>query len=44
MNRTDRLVSLVMLLQSRRVMTAAEMAAHFEITERTVYRDLAALG
>lgn len=44
MNRTDRLVSLVMLLQSRRVITAAEMAAHFEVTERTVYRDLAALG
>jgi predicted DNA-binding transcriptional regulator YafY len=44
MNRTDRLVSLVMLLQSRRVITAAEMAAHFEITERTVYRDIAALG
>lgn len=44
MNRTDRLVALVMLLQSRRVITAAEMAAHFEITERTVYRDIAALG
>ena len=26
MNRTDRLVALVMLLQSRRVITAAEMA------------------
>ncbi len=44
MNRTDRLVSLVMLLQSRRVVTAAEMAAHFEVTERTIYRDLAALA
>ncbi|MES2598588.1 MAG: YafY family protein [Verrucomicrobiota bacterium] len=44
MNRTDRLVALVMLLQSRRVITAAEMAEHFEVTERTVYRDLAALG
>lgn len=33
-----------MLLQSRRVVTAAEMAAYFEITERTVYRDLAALA
>lgn len=44
MNRTDRLVALVMMLQSRRVTTAAEMAAHFEITERTVYRDIAALG
>ena len=44
MNRTDRLVALVMMLQSRRVTTAAEMARHFEITERTVYRDIAALG
>jgi predicted DNA-binding transcriptional regulator YafY len=43
-NRTDRLVSMVMLLQSRRVITAAQLAEHFEITERTVYRDLAALG
>jgi predicted DNA-binding transcriptional regulator YafY len=44
MNRTDRLVSMVMLLQSRRVTTARFLADHFEITERTVYRDLAALG
>lgn len=44
MNRTDRLVALVMYLQSRRVTTAAQMAEHFEITERTIYRDLAALG
>ncbi len=44
MNRTDRLVAMVMLLQSRRVITAAQLAEHFEITERTVYRDLAALG
>jgi predicted DNA-binding transcriptional regulator YafY len=44
MNRTDRLVALVMLLQSRRVTTAAHMADHFEVTERTIYRDLAALG
>jgi predicted DNA-binding transcriptional regulator YafY len=44
MNRIDCLVALVMMLQSRRVTTAAEMAAHFEITERTVYRDIAALG
>jgi predicted DNA-binding transcriptional regulator YafY len=44
MNRTDRLVALVMLLQSRRVTTAAHMAEHFEVTERTIYRDLAALG
>ena len=44
MNRTERLVGMVMLLQSQRVTTAAQLASHFEITERTVYRDLAALG
>jgi len=44
MNRTDRLVATVMLLQSHRVITAARIASHFEITERTVYRDLAALS
>lgn len=44
MNRTDRLAALVMLLQSRRVITAAEMAAQFGLTERTIYRDLVALG
>ncbi len=44
MNRTDRLAALVMLLQSRRVITAAQMAAQFRLTERTIYRDLVALG
>ncbi len=44
MNRTDRLAALVMLLQSRRVVTAAQMAGHFGLTERTIYRDLVALG
>ena len=44
MNRTDRLSALVMLLQSRRVITAGEMAGHFGLTERTIYRDLVALG
>lgn len=44
MNRTDRLFAMLLLLQSRRVITAAQIASHFEVTERTVYRDLAALG
>jgi len=44
MNRTDRLVAMVMHLQGRRVVRAAELAAHFEVTERTVYRDIAALS
>lgn len=44
MNRTDRLVAMVMHLQGRRVVRASELAAHFEVTERTVYRDIAALS
>ena len=44
MNRTDRLVAMVMFLQGRRLVRAAELARNFEITERTVYRDIAALG
>ena len=44
MNRIDRLVGMILLLQGKRVITAEEMAAHFEISVRTVYRDLVALG
>jgi predicted DNA-binding transcriptional regulator YafY len=44
MNRTDRLVAMVMQLQGRRVVRAEELAAHFEVTVRTIYRDIAALG
>lgn len=44
MNRTDRLVAMVLYLQGRRVVRACELAEHFEVTERTVYRDVAALS
>ena len=44
MNRTDRLVAMVMHLQGRRVVRAEEMAVHFAVSVRTVYRDIAALG
>ena len=44
MNRVDRLLTLILYLQSRRVVTAEELARHFELSIRTVYRDLAALG
>ncbi len=44
MNRTDRLVAMVMHLQGRRVVRAAELATRFEVSLRTVYRDIAALG
>ncbi|MEJ1973976.1 MAG: HTH domain-containing protein [Lacunisphaera sp.] len=35
---------MVLFLQGRRVVRASEMARHFEVTERTIYRDIAALG
>ncbi len=44
MNRVDRLLALLLFLQSRRVTTADQMARHFELSLRTIYRDLAALG
>jgi predicted DNA-binding transcriptional regulator YafY len=44
MNRTDRLVAMVMHLQGRRLVRAEDMARHFEVSIRTVYRDIAALG
>jgi predicted DNA-binding transcriptional regulator YafY len=44
MNRTDRLVAMVMHLQGRRVVRAEELSVHFEVSVRTIYRDIAALG
>lgn len=44
MNRIDRLTSMILMLQSHRVVTADKIAGHFEISVRTVYRDIAALG
>src|SRR5712671_5222842 len=44
MNRVDRLMAMVVHLQGRRLVRAEDIAAHFEISVRTVYRDIAALG
>ncbi|MBL9207329.1 MAG: YafY family transcriptional regulator [Opitutaceae bacterium] len=44
MNRTDRLVAMVMYFQGRRLVRAEELAEHFEVSVRTVYRDVAALS
>lgn len=44
MNRIDRLTGMILLLQGQRVITAERIAEHFEVSVRTVYRDLAALG
>lgn len=42
--RVARLISLVLLLQSRETMTAAELARELEVSERTIYRDVTALS
>ncbi|HVB24050.1 MAG TPA: WYL domain-containing protein [Ktedonobacteraceae bacterium] len=42
--RADRLLSLLMLLQSKGRMTARELAEQLEVSERTIYRDMEALG
>jgi predicted DNA-binding transcriptional regulator YafY len=41
--RASRLISLLLLLQSRGRMTAAELAAELDVSDRTVYRDVLAL-
>jgi predicted DNA-binding transcriptional regulator YafY len=42
--RADRLVAVLLLLQARGRVTAAEVAAELEVSERTARRDLEALG
>lgn len=44
MNRIDRLVAILTTLQSRKFVTAEFIADKYEISVRTVYRDLKALG
>lgn len=43
MNRIDRLSAILIQLQSKRVVTAKEIAQRFDISVRTVYRDIRAL-
>ena len=42
MNRIDRLLAILLVLQKRDVVRSEDLAARFEISKRTVYRDVAA--
>src|SRR5215831_17768904 len=42
--RADRLISIMLLLQVRRQITARELARRLEVSERTIHRDMEALG
>src|SRR5260221_3633050 len=43
MNRIDRLTAILIQLQSKKIVKAEEIADRFEISLRTVYRDVTAL-
>jgi predicted DNA-binding transcriptional regulator YafY len=42
--RADRLLSILLLLQVHRQMTAGELAHRLEVSERTIHRDMVSLG
>ena len=42
--RADRLLSIMLLLQSHRRMTASDLAERLEVSERTIHRDMESLG
>jgi predicted DNA-binding transcriptional regulator YafY len=44
MNRVDRLFGILLRLQRRGRVRAQDLARHFEVSERTIYRDIAALN
>ena len=44
LNRTERLFAMVLLLQTRPNMTSRDLAEHFNVSRRTIFRDLRALG
>lgn len=44
MNRMDRLLAILLVLQRRKLVRAEDLADRFEISKRTVYRDVAALS
>jgi predicted DNA-binding transcriptional regulator YafY len=43
MNRIDRLLAILLQISNGRLFKAKELAENFELSERTVYRDISAL-
>ncbi len=43
MNRFDRIISILIQLQSRKVVRASDMASRFDVSLRTIYRDIRTL-
>ncbi len=43
-NKTERLFALVLLLQNRPNMTSRDLSEHFNVSRRTIFRDLRTLG
>src|SRR5579863_8026126 len=43
MNRTDRLLAIVLELQAKKMLRAEDLAGTFEVSKRTIYRDMLAL-
>jgi predicted DNA-binding transcriptional regulator YafY len=44
MNRIDRLLGIILLLQSKKVVRSSDISEYFNISRRTVYRDINALS
>lgn len=44
LNRTERLFALILLLQNRPSLTSRDLAEHFGVSRRTIFRDLRALS
>jgi predicted DNA-binding transcriptional regulator YafY len=43
-NRIDRLLAIILELQDRKQLRAEDLAAIFEVSKRTIYRDIQALS
>lgn len=44
MQRFDRVLGILLFLRSKQSVSAAELARHFEVSVRTIYRDLETLS